>query len=237
MAIPTLIGGQFKVLSEESIHQVHAGVLRVLKETGVRVEYRPALERFRDVGCRVDFEKRIVYIPESVLTKALTTAPSSFTLYGKTSDWNVPVDTEHVYTIGGSCALEVLDLDGRRRSATLQDLIDLTRLQDALENLHIMHSLVVPQDIPQPGFERIMFAAVMQHTTRNFYSQGQGPRSIRDQVEMAAVIQGNAAEVARQPLFTIVCCLMSPLLQTTERVAELMEAARLSIPVYVEVDT
>ncbi len=236
MAIPYLTGGQLKVLSEDSIRRVHVGVLTVLAETGVRVEYRPALELLRDAGCRVDFDKRLVFIPERVLRKALSTAPSSFTLYGKSRAWEVPVDTDRIYTIGGSCALEVLDLDGVRRPAGLQDLVDLTRLQDALENLHIMHSLVVPQDIPQPGFERIMFATVMRHTTRNFYSQGQGPRSIRDQVEMAAVIQGSAEEVMLRPIFTIVCCLISPLVQTAERVAELMEAARFGIPVYVEVD-
>jgi trimethylamine--corrinoid protein Co-methyltransferase len=237
MAIPYLTGGQLRVLSEEDIRRVHLAVLAVLEETGVRVEYRPAIELFRDHGCRVDFDKRLVFISEHVLRKALATAPSSFTLYAKSREWDVAVDTDRIYTIGGSCALAVLDLDGLRRPAALQDLVDLTRLQDGLENLHIMHSLVVPQDIPQPGFERIMFATVMKHTTRNFYSQGQGPRSIRDQIEMAAVIQGSAEEVARRPIFTIVCCLISPLVQTTERVAELMESARLSIPLYVEVDT
>jgi trimethylamine--corrinoid protein Co-methyltransferase len=237
MAIPYLTGGQLRFLSEDDIQRVHLAVLAVLEETGVRVEYRPALELFRDHGCRVDFEKRLVFIPEHVLSKALATAPSSFTLYAKSREWDVAVDTDRIYTIGGSCALEVLDLDGVRRTATLQDLVDLTRLQDGLENLHIMHSLVVPQDIPQPGFERIMFATVMKHTTRNFYSQGQGPRSIRDQIEMAAVIQGSAEEVTRHPIFTIVCCLISPLVQTAERVAELMESAKFGIPVYVEVDT
>jgi trimethylamine--corrinoid protein Co-methyltransferase len=236
MAIPDLRGGQLKVLSEDDIRQVDSAVLAVLSEVGVRVDYRPALEVFRDSGCRVDFDRRVVLIPEEVLRRALSTAPSAFTLYGKSREWDVHVDLDRIYTIGGSCALEVLDLDGVRRKATLQDLVDLTRLQDALENLHIMHSLVVPQDIPQPGFERIMFATVMKHTTRNFYSQGQGGRSIRDQVEMAAVIQGSVEEVKRRPIFTIVCCLISPLVQTAERVEELMESARFGIPLYIEVD-
>lgn len=237
MAIPNLTGGQLKVLSDDGIHRVHQAVLAALADIGVRVDYRPALELFHQHGCRVDFEKRIVRIPEAVLTKALATAPSSFTLHGKTPEWDVPVDLDRIYTIGGSCALDVLDLEGVRRKATLQDLVDLTRLQDALENLHIMHSLVVPQDIEQRGFERIMFSTVYRHTTRNFYSQGQGGQSVRDQVEMAAVYQGSAAEVRRRPTFTIVCCLISPLVQTAERVEELMEAARLGVPVYVEVDT
>jgi len=232
-----LTGGQLEVLSEDDIAKVHAATLTALAEVGVRVEYPPALALFRDHGCRVDFDRRIVFIPEHLLRQALATAPSHFTLCGSSPEWDVSVDLDRIYTIGGSCALEVLDLEGVRRRATLQDLVDLTRLQDALENLHIMHSLVVPQDIPQPGFERIMFANVVPHTTRNFYSQGQGARSIRDQVEMAAVIQGSTGEVSRRPIFTIVCCLISPLVQTAERVEELMEAAKFGIPLYIEVDT
>ena len=230
-------GGQLKVLSEDDIRRVHVAVLEVLNEVGVRVEYRPALEVFADHGCRVDFDRRMVKIPEQVLNEALSTAPTSFALCGKTPEFDIEVDTERIYTIGGSSALEVLDLEGVRRPATLRDLADLTRLQDALENLHIMHALVIPQDIPQPGFDRILFSTVMKHTTRNYYSQGQGGQSIRDQVEMAALIQGSAEEVRRRPIFTIVVCLISPLVQTAERVEELMECARLGVPLYIEVDS
>lgn len=237
MAIHRLIGGQLKILSDDNIKQIHYAVLHALEHIGVQVEYKPALELFRDHGCRVDFEKKRVYITEDLLRKALATAPSQFTLHGKTPEFDVPVTLDRVYTIGGSCALDVIGLDGIRRRATLQDLVDLTRLQDSLENLHIMHSLVVPQDIPQQGFEQTMFATVIKNTTRNFYSQGQGGMSIRNQVKMAEVIQGSIEEVKRAPIFSIVCCLISPMVHSTERVEELMECAKYRIPVYVEVDT
>ena len=236
MPIRRLKGGQLKVLAEDDMRQIHEAVLQVMSEVGVRVEHKGALGIYRDCGCDVDFEKQIVRIPEHVLNKALSTAPSEFTLYGKTPEYDVNVNLEDVYTIGGSSALSVLDLDGIRRPATLQDLSDLTRLLDALENLHIMHALVVPQDIPQPGFDRILWATVMKNTYRNYYSQGQWGVSIRDQIEMAKVIQGTEDEIRRHPLFTIVICMMSPLIHSTERVDELIESAKYGIPLYIEVD-
>lgn len=237
MPIGGLTGGQLKLLSDDDIRAVHYAVLEVLEEVGVRVDHRPALALFADHGCRVDFDRHIVQIPEHILRRALATAPSRFTLYGKIPEHDVRVDTDNIYTIGGSSALDVLDLDGIRRKATLQDLVDFTRLLDALENLHIMHAIVVPQDMPQPGFDRILFSTVMKNTTRNYYSQGQWGVSIRDQVEMAAVIQGSGEKVRRRPMFTIVVCLISPLVQTAERVEELMECARLGVPLYIEVDS
>lgn len=228
--------GQYKVLSDSDLDAIHNATLEILDEVGVRVEHKPALELMCDHGCKVDFDKRIVKIPEYVLKKALSTAPSRFTLYGKKPEFDVKVDTQGIYTIGGSSALSVLDLDGNRRPATKHDLSELTRLQDALENLSIMHAIVIPQDIVQEGFDRILFSIVMRNTGRNYYSQGMGAQSIRDQVEMASVILGGVDEVKKKPIFTIVVCLTSPLTHAGIRIEELMESAKYNIPLYIEAD-
>ena len=237
MAIPVLRGGQLKVLSDQDILRIDAAVIRVLREVGVKMQYRPALEAMDDAGCEVDFGAEMVRMPEYVLRRALATAPSQFTLAGHKSEFDVFVDLERIYTIGGSSALYVLGLDGERRPATLTDLVDLTRLQDSLEHLHIMHGIVNPQDIPQPGFDRILFANVVPNTSRNYYSQGQGGQSIRDQVEMAAVILGSSAALRARPIFTIVLCLVSPLVQPGIRLEELFECVKCGIPLYIEVDS
>ena len=227
----------YKPLDDDQIKAIHLGVLEVLDEVGVMVEYRPALEIFADNGCRVDFEKKIVRMPEHVLRKGLSTAPSRFTLHGLLPEYDIRVDTERIYTIGGSSALNVLDLEGNRRPATLQDLEDLTRLQDALSNLDIMHGIVNPQDIPQKGFDRRLFSAVFRNTARNYYSQAIGAGAVRDQVEMASLLLGGREEVRKRCPFTIVLCLISPLTQSAIRLEELMECAQQDIPIYVEVDS
>ena len=189
-----------------------------------------------DCGCNVNFNKRIVKIPEYILRKALQSAPSRFILHGRKPEFDVHVNTRNVYTIGGSSALFVFDLDGRYRPATLQDLADLTRLQDALENLHVMHGIVNPQDIPQPGFCRRLFATVMKNTCRNYYSQAEDAEDVRDQVEMASMILGDKKQVRERPIFTEVVCMVSPLTHPAKMTEVLMESAKNGIPVYVEVD-
>ncbi len=236
MPIPRLRCNDYRVLNDDQIRRVHLAVLQVLDEVGVFVEHDGALRIFADHGCNVDFAKRRVCIPEHVLRKALATAPSRFTFYGLRPEYDVQVDTQSIYTIGGSSALTVLDLDGNRHPATLQDLEDFTRLQDALPNLHIMHGIVNPQDIPQEGFDRRLFAAVMKNTARNYYSQGTGGSSVKDQIEQAAVLLGGTDAVRRRPPFTIVLCMISPLTQSEIRVEELLACAAENIPIYVEVD-
>ena len=236
MLVQELKGGQYKVLTDDQIKDIHEASLEVLAEVGVRIEYRPALELMASCGCNVDFDKRIVKIPEYVLRKALQSAPSRFTLYGRKPEFDVHVNTKNIYTIGGSSALFVLGLDGKRRPGTLQDLANLTRLQDALENLHIMHGIVNPQDIPQPGFCRRLFATVIKNTSRNYYSQAEDAEDVRDQIEMASLILGSKKQVKERPILTEVVCMVSPLTHPAKMTEVLMESAKNGIPIYVEAD-
>jgi trimethylamine--corrinoid protein Co-methyltransferase len=128
----------------------------------------------------------------------------------------------------------VLDLEGVHRPSTLQDLKDFTRLIDGLEMADIMHAMVIPQDIPQPGFDRILFATILNNTTKHYYSQGQGGSSVKDQVELASIIQGSQQAVGKGACFSFVICLNSPLVHSAERVQEMMECARYKIPVWLE---
>jgi trimethylamine--corrinoid protein Co-methyltransferase len=221
-------------LTPPQVESLHQAILTVLWEIGVRVEWLPALEVYAEAGCRVDFEHQIVQIPEQVLQQALKTAPSSFSLYGTSPADEIHVTLQDVYTIAGSSALKVLDLEGRHRPATLQDLADLTRLIDALENADIMHAMVIPQDIPQAGFDRLLFSTILKNSSKHYYSQGLGAASVRDQVEMAAVVQGSRQAVMEQPCFSMVVCLVSPLVQTAECAQEIMECARFGIPLWLE---
>jgi trimethylamine--corrinoid protein Co-methyltransferase len=234
MPVRSLKSNWLRFLGADEIHQIHEAVLQILWEVGVRVDWRPALEIYHSAGCRVDFEKRVVHIPEDVLRRALHTAPSSFDLHAIQPENDILVNLEDIYTIAGSSALSVLDLEGSHRPATLQDLIDFTRLIDGLDQAHIMHAMVIPQDIPQTGFDRVLFSTILKNTDKHYYSQGQGGQSVPDQVEMAAVIQGSTRAVESGPVFSFVVCFNSPLVHSAERLQEMMDCARFNIPVWLE---
>jgi trimethylamine--corrinoid protein Co-methyltransferase len=157
MPVRSLKSNWLHFLGADDIHQVHEAVLQVLWEVGVRIEWTQALEVYHSAGCRVDFEKRIVHIPEDILKRALNTSPSSFQLHAIQPENDVLVNLEDIYTIAGSSALSVLDLEGKHRPANLQDLSDFTRLIDGLNQAHIMHAMVIPRISPA-GFDCILFS-------------------------------------------------------------------------------
>ncbi len=221
-------------LTPDQVQLVHQTVLRVLAEVGVRVDWIPALEIFADNGCKVDFKQRLVFIPQDVLERARKSAPSQFHLHARNPQQTIAVTLEDVYTIAGSSALNVLDLDGNHRPATLQDLRDFTRLIDALELADIMHAMVIPQDIPQAGFDRILLGTILENSSKHYYSQGEGEQSVHDQLQMASVIQGSIEAVRQAPIFSMVTCLTSPLIHPAERLQEMMACAEYGIPLWLE---
>jgi len=231
-------GGQYKVLNEQQIEDLHKGTVEVLEEVGINVQHEEALELMRACGCKVDIDRQIARIPEDVLMKYIGIAPSEFTLCGRDPKYDVPLDpSDNVYSLGGAGALHYLDLDGNYRESTMQALEDFTRLEDTLENLDVAHFLLTPQDIEQQGHEMLLFAHMLKNNTRNFYALPGGCREgLKFQLEMAAVCAGSIEEVSRRPFFTAGLCIISPLTQRKEFVEELWACGEFGIPSFVEAD-
>ncbi len=231
-------GGQVNVLDDEQIAQLHGATIEVLNEVGIRMLHDDALEIMKGNGCIVDFDRKIVRIPEDVLMKNVRKAPSDVMLYGRERKYDIGLRSSNdVYVMGGAGALHVIDLEGRRRPSTLQDLRDLIRLEDTLENMDIAHFLVTPQDIPQDGFEMITFAEMLKNNTRNFYALVGGcKQGLEYEIEMASVAAGSIDEVRKRPFFVAGLCIISPLTQRGDFIEELFACGENQIPVYIEAD-
>jgi trimethylamine--corrinoid protein Co-methyltransferase len=231
-------GGLLTLLDEEQIKTLHEATVELLNDVGIRLLHHEALEIMRGCGCITDLDEKKVKIPEEVLMKYLANAPYEVTLFGRDSKYDITLNPSNdVYVMGGAGALNVIDLDGVRRPSTLQDLRDLTRLEDTLEHMDIAHFLVTPQDIPQDGFEMITFAEMLKNNTRNFYALVGGCREgLNYELEMAAVAAGNIDEVKKKPFFVGGLCVISPLTHPEDFVEELFACGENHIPVYIEAD-
>jgi trimethylamine---corrinoid protein Co-methyltransferase len=231
-------GGQYKILSDDQIKDLHNASMEVLSEVGIKILHNDALDLMKGNGCIIDREKQVAKIPEDVLMKYIRLAPTKVSLYGRDPHYTVHLDdSDDVYTMGGAGALHYIDFDGKRKPSTMKALEDFTRLEDSLENLDIAHFLLTPQDIPQRGHEMLLFAHMLKNNTRNFYAlPGGGRKGIEFEIEMAAVCAGSTEEVKKKPVFTEGLCIISPLAQREGFVEELWACGDYNIPAYVESD-
>jgi len=231
-------GGQYKLLSEDQLQDLHNATIEVLNEVGIKLMHPDALELMKANGCIVDFDAQLVKIPEDVLMKYLGMAPDEITLYGRDPKYDVALNaTNDVYVMGGAGALNYLDLEGERKPSTMQALENFTRLEDSLENMDIAHFLLTPQDIEQKGHEMMVFAHMLKNNTRNFYAlMGGCKEGLEYEMRMAEICAGSIENVRKKPFFVVGLCVLSPLTHREDFVEELWACGDNNIPVYVEAD-
>jgi trimethylamine--corrinoid protein Co-methyltransferase len=226
-----LVGGQYKPLTDEEVEQIHEASLEVLERTGVHVEESEALRLFQETGASV--EENRVRLPRSLVEDAIDKAPSSVLLAGRDPEQDLILEDARVHIGTGGAALQVLDLDtGEIRKAVLDDVSDMARIVDALDNIHFFLIPIYPTDLPEDQVEINKYYASLANTTKHVQAGIYTQRGIRDVVAMCEEIAGGAEALRARPFVSFITSWMvSPLKFATDVTALLIETCRQGIPV------
>lgn len=149
-----------KVLSKDDLETIHHASLQILDQTGLIFDLEEACLLLQFHGARRDGKR--IFIPAALVEKALKSCPSKFTLKAR--------NPENAVVVGGGLpALEatrgsifITDAAGRRRKATANDFVDLTKLVQTSSVLNLnCGGITMPGDISQkalPAFSMICAA-------------------------------------------------------------------------------
>ena len=138
-------------LSPQEINAIHDASMRVLTDVGIRLEDQELTEKLQDSGCGL--QKGRVQFTAELIETTLAHLHHDLTL-GSRSGKKIHIREGHVFTHTGASIPGIYDLDsGQRRNATLDDLRDLVRLMNSLDQLDMPGALICPQDVPAPMSE------------------------------------------------------------------------------------
>ena len=228
-----LVGGRYKPLAEDQVRRIHEAALSVLERTGIQVEEPEALRLFQDAGAIVDPRGLRVRLPRSLVEDAVGWAPSRVLLAGRDPRWDLELVGARVHIGTGGAALTVLDLESRqKRPAVLDDVVQLARLVDALDNVHFYLVPVYPTDVDKDVVDVNTYYAGLANTTKHVQAGVYTVQGIRDTVEMCERIAGGAGPLRERPIVSFITSwLVSPLKFATDVTALLIETCRQRIPV------
>lgn len=229
-----LTGGTYKPLHDEDVKRIHAASLEVLERTGIEVQASECRDIFRQAGAKVDEGGNRVYIPRSMVEDALASARNEVVLCGRDPRHDIVLSGTRVHMGTGGAAVKVLDLETRRvRESTLADVARIGRLVDALDNIHFYLRSVVARDIPSEDLDLNTFYAALTNTTKHVTGNCFSVETVRQVVEMAAMISGGLQALRERPIISLVTCwTVSPLRYAPETVEVLTEVVRQGIPVF-----
>ena len=224
---------EVRVLSDAEVQRIHAATLEVIESVGVRFPSPRALEIWQAHGATVDRETLVVRAPGALVEEALARAPHEYALAARDPSQDLPLDGRHVYAATDGCGVEVLDLEtGERRRSRLQDVAEIARVGDYLDEIAFHWVAVSAQDTPAESRGLHELAAIWANSTKHAQTESiVTEREARAAVEMAAAIAGGREALRRRPVLSLMECTISPLAQEGGALDAALVAAEAGVPV------
>ncbi len=226
-------GLRLDILSLEDVRRIHTATLDVIESGGVKFPSQKALAIWEAHGATVDRNTMIVKVPDHIIEDALKKAPPVFTLAARDPSRDLPLDGNHVYVGTDGCGVEVIDLlTGVRRRSCLQDVADIARVADYLEEVAFHWVAVSAQDYPAETRSLHELRAIWENSTKHVQTESiYSGREARAAVEMATAIAGGREALRKRPQLSLTQCTVSPLAQDGGSIEAALVAAEAGIPV------
>jgi trimethylamine--corrinoid protein Co-methyltransferase len=221
------------ILDPEQVERIHSATLEVIERTGVRFPSGKALDIWEAHGATVDRDTMIVRVPGHVIEDALAQCPLTYSLAARDPAQDLPLDGNHVYVGTDGCGVAVIDLDsGERRPSCLQDVADIARVADRVEEVAFHWVAVSAQDCPPETRGLYELRAIWENSTKHVQTESiYSEHEARAAVEMAAAIAGGRKALRERPVLSIMQCTLSPLGQDGGSLDAALIGAEAGLPV------
>jgi trimethylamine--corrinoid protein Co-methyltransferase len=221
------------ILSPEDVQKIHEASLRVIEMVGVKFPSERALDVWKSHGAWVDAGSMVVKAPGRLIEEAIRKAPPVYTLAARNPAQDLPLDGNHVYAGTDGCGVEVIDIrSGERRRSILQDVADISRVADALEEVAFHWVPVSAQDSPPETRGLHELLAIWKNSTKHVQTESiYSGKEARGAAEMAALLAGGEEPLRKRPLLSIMECTVSPLAHDGGSLEAALVGAEYGLPV------
>jgi len=217
------------LLDGSDVEFIHERTLEVLEQVGVRFCSARARSMLAAAGCPVDEQEERVRFPRELIEWALGKLQRDVLLAGRTSRYDAPLDGSRTYsTIAGICP-HVVDMDsGLYRAPGEQDLVDITRVADALDACGIVWYSVSPTEgVDAKMVDVTATACMLANTGKHVMGQVLRPEQVPFVLEMLDVCGWSS----RRPFFSAIYCPVAPLQHEAPAIEAAMALAAQRMPI------
>lgn len=224
------VGARLSLLSEKDCEKIHEASLEVLQECGVYFGSEKAREVLRDHGCWED-DKGCTHFPRSLVEDSVQAVPSEFIHRGRTPDDDLRIAQDQVYASNFGEGIFTHDLEtGERRPTNKQDAVDIVRVVDSLDNIHIYNRAIAPNDVPNETASMHNAEVAFCYTSKPKHLVSGTPYQTKKMLKMAEIVSGGKEEMRRRPPTAFNHTTISPLRIAEEACENAMLVAEAGLP-------
>jgi trimethylamine:corrinoid methyltransferase-like protein len=220
---------RFELLDRDLVDRIVDEALQLLREPGIKVEEPEAIQLLEVAGARPDGDR--VRIPETLVRRALDTAPRAFDLFDRAGEPAVRYGRGAVHFDPGSSGVAVLDpetLDARQSQAA--DLARLIRVADALGAYDAVSTAIVCHDVPTQIGDLYRLFVVLVHSSKPIVTGAFTPRGSGVMLDLLAIDAGGREALAERPRAVFDVCPSPPLTWSEFACRNVMDLGRAHVP-------
>ena len=198
-----------RMLSDEQVQAIHYATLEILSQTGVEMQDPQGRELLLEAGAW-ESDTRIK-IPENLVTDAIANAPSRIPMHDRLGNLTMPLELGKIFFGSGSDTTFTLDVEtGERRRTTAQDVEDIARLGDALDNIDFVMSMGNPSDVPPDDLYIHEFIRMIRGSVKPNVYTAKNRTDMEDIYRIAVAVAGGEQALREKPFFLLYAEPISP---------------------------
>ena len=180
----------YEVVNAEGVEQIHDLAMRIVESIGVDFRDAESLEIWKKTDAEIQGER--VRVSRDTLMALVDQAPSEYVHHARNPERTVTVGGRSMVVSPSYGPPYIYDLEGKRRTATLEDLHNLQKLNHMASSVHIAGGPVVePMDIPVPHRHLYMAYSGFKYSDKPIVGNVTARERAEDTIEMCKIVFGD----------------------------------------------
>ena len=221
-----------RLLDEALIVRIVDEARDLLRTIGVVIHNPGLLSLLGDHGARVDSGKQHVVLTDEIIDRALESVPRSFRLFDALGNETHEFAGDNVYFTPGSAAIHVLDKDtGKIRKPATDDYIRYAKVIAGLPHIASQSTALIPADVHENISDSYRLFLSLLHCEKPVVTGAFTIEAFEVIKDLLLAARGSEEALRSKPLAVLSCCPTSPIKWSDVTSQNVVDCARLSIPV------
>ncbi len=222
---PGMSSGRYQPLTATDMDKINEAVMTALSTIGLAQAIPSCVEAVTKAGGTYK-DGRLLF-PRALVEDVLGYCAKELVLYGQDPKHDIEVSGSKVYFGTAGAAVHIVDIEGREyRDSTLDDLYNMARLVDKMDNIHYFQRCLVARDVVEPmDLDLNTCYAAVSGTTKHVGSSWVEPEHVTQSLEMLHMIAGGEKKWRDRPFVSMSNCFVVPPLRFAEDSCHCMETA------------
>lgn len=220
---------------DSDLKRLHEQTLEILNKKGIQIKDQKIIETLMERGVPCDLSNYMVRFKPEMVEDALKTAPSTVILGATNPEFVIELktDTRLKFMPSGTGAFAIDVNTHQRRPSTEADVLQMIQIQEAIPTVDVSRPVFTATDVSQNIADLLEFKIGLMYSTKHLHHRTVSPLNNKALLEMLEVISGGKNEIRNNPLISVNCCPMSPLVISAGTAKSMLEFSAIGVPVKV----